>query len=83
MMDLTQSERIAVIETKISNIEMTNQTQNDLLCKIDAKLDNVIKDKTDKKEFYSFRDKVNKFILGLVASLIAAIAFLLKYTLFK
>ena len=62
---------------------MTNQTQNNLLCKIDNKLDNVIKDKTDKKEFYLFKDKVNKFIIGVIGMLFATIAFLLKYTLFK
>ena len=83
----TQVERMAVIETKISSIEKTNEAQNKVLERIEHKLDDVILNKADKSEVESVRNKVNKVIYGamtgLILLLITAVSFLLKYNLFK
>ena len=75
------------METKISSIEKTNEEQNGVLKRIEEKLDHVIETKADKAEVQSVRDKVNKMtygaITGLIALLITACGFLIKYTLFN
>jgi len=86
-MTKTNTERMAVMETKISSIEKTNEAQNKVLERIENKLDDVILNKADKSEVIIINSKVNAMIYsgmsGLIVILIAAVGYLLKYTVFK
>jgi len=83
----TNTERLAVMETKISSIETTNEAQNNVLVRIETKLDHVIETKADKTEVDTVRHKVNKVIYGamtgLILLLITTVGFLLRYNLFN
>jgi S-adenosylmethionine/arginine decarboxylase-like enzyme len=86
-MTKTNTERMAVMETKISSIEKTNEAQNKVLERIENKLDDVILNKADKSEVTIINSKVNAMIYsgmsGLIVILITAVGYLLKYTVFK
>ena len=83
----TNTERLAVMETKISSIETTNEAQNNVLVRIETKLDHVIETKADKTEVDTVKHKVNKVIYGamtgLILLLITTVGFLLRYNLFN
>lgn len=74
---LNTGERMAVIETKVDNIEIHLKQQSTTLAKIDTKLDNAIKEhqaimdcKADKQEVYTLREKINKIIFTGMSTLI-------------
>ena len=83
----TNAERMAVIETKINNLETKNKEQYKLLEKIDTKLDNVIENKAEKSEVEAVNEKVNKItwkiMAGFIFMLLTVIGYLLKQALFN
>ena len=80
-------ERIVAIETKMDSTEQATKRQYSLLENIDRKLDNVIKTKADREEVESLRNNVEKLtmraITTILAILISATAFLIRYTIYS
>lgn len=76
---ISNGERMAIIETKVNNIET-------ILNNVDQKLDDTIKNKADKEEVERIRDKLNKaiwwFFPTIILLLVSLVAFLLKERFF-
>lgn len=76
MVKKTDAERMAVMETKIDNIETTQKSHGESLKTIETKLDHAIACKADRSEVNAVKRTINRFIIWALVLLLGVIGYL-------